>query len=490
MLLAALVLCSSITLTSNTKEAYAASNQEQVFAYLTTNLGLNAAAACGIMANIQAESSFNPNASGGGGTFYGICQWGYERKSALYSYCSENGYEASSLEGQLHYLEYEVRNSYGSLYKSLLETENDASGAYQAGYDWCYYFERPGNRESVSASRGASARDKFWPEYCDYKVLPFISYIETADGTAFEKKACIEGWAIEGSGIARVTAVVNGSAVEGKLKDRKDIAEAYPDYPDKQQGFTVEIMPKDIVDGENTATLFAYTASGEEYEIGSVTFTCTELDRTAPIVSDIQVSDVSEFGYTVTCRVSDESGISRVLFPTWTVQNGQDDLQKGWRTSELCLGVIEGDTVTYRVNVLDHNCESGDYVTHIYVYDNYENCAVAGADCKVPEGAVLFGDIDGNRAVTSADALMALRHTVGLIRLNTQQLLAGDVDGDEIVGAFDALLILRRVVNLEGKFPAETAYYSAPAADPINDADTTEPIEAEAPEDALDKTPL
>lgn len=41
---------------------YAASNEQVVFEYLTNTMGLNTAAACGAMANLEKESNFNPHA--------------------------------------------------------------------------------------------------------------------------------------------------------------------------------------------------------------------------------------------------------------------------------------------------------------------------------------------------------------------------------------------------------------------------------------------
>ena len=43
--------------------------------------------------------------------------------------------------------------------------ENTAQGAYDAGYYWCYYFEVPANRSSVSVKRGNIAKDDYFPKY-------------------------------------------------------------------------------------------------------------------------------------------------------------------------------------------------------------------------------------------------------------------------------------------------------------------------------------
>ena len=43
--------------------------------------------------------------------------------------------------------------------------ENTADGAYTAGYKFCYSYEAPANRVSSSESRGALARDTYFPRY-------------------------------------------------------------------------------------------------------------------------------------------------------------------------------------------------------------------------------------------------------------------------------------------------------------------------------------
>ena len=132
LVLAISIVLFAFPLTAN--EAAAASNADTIFEYLVGTMGLNNAAACGVLANIQCESNFNPNASGDYGTSYGICQWHNTRFTALKNYCSSNGYDYTTLIGQLHYLEYELTNSYSGVLSKLRSVSNTASGAYDAGY--------------------------------------------------------------------------------------------------------------------------------------------------------------------------------------------------------------------------------------------------------------------------------------------------------------------------------------------------------------------
>jgi hypothetical protein len=90
-------------------------------------------------------------------------------------------------------------------------------------------------------------------------------------------------------------------------------------------------------------------------------------DTEAPVISDVVVSDVSAEGYTITCTAVDNWGIYSVAFPSWTVANGQDDMDKDFFTNQL--GTRDGDKYTFRVNASDHNNEGGWYTTHIYATD-------------------------------------------------------------------------------------------------------------------------
>ncbi len=90
------------------------------------------------------------------------------------------------------------------------------------------------------------------------------------------------------------------------------------------------------------------------------------VDVTSPVISNAVVSNIDATGYTITCTVTDPSGLQKVEFPTWTVYNGQDDIL--WKN-----GTISGSKVTFRVNTADHNNEKGDYVTDIYATDKLGN---------------------------------------------------------------------------------------------------------------------
>lgn len=92
-------------------------------------------------------------------------------------------------------------------------------------------------------------------------------------------------------------------------------------------------------------------------------------DTQSPTVSNIRITNLDSTGYDVTCTVSDNVGVVRVAFPTWTIELNQDDVL--WKD-----GTISGNTATFRVKKSEHGGQSGLYATHIYAYDASGNWAI------------------------------------------------------------------------------------------------------------------
>ncbi|WP_408071584.1 phage tail tip lysozyme [Butyrivibrio sp. JL13D10] len=161
--------CSLFTPLCSVKAAslHGKSNEEKIFYFLREEMNFNNAAGSGVLANIEKESSFRTGANGDGGTSYGICQWHADRMSRLRAWCDDHGFDWHDLEGQLNYLEYELNTYYPNTLSIVRGVKNSKKGAYNAGHDWCYYFEIPADREAKSRERGELARDKYWPKYKD-----------------------------------------------------------------------------------------------------------------------------------------------------------------------------------------------------------------------------------------------------------------------------------------------------------------------------------
>ena len=150
-------VANSTTLTGDT-------TQDKIFNYLKSQ-GFNNAAISGILANIEYESGFKTTEYGDGGTSYGLCQWHNTRFTRLKNYCSSNGLDYKSLDGQLSYLVHELKTNYSSVYNSIKSVPNTKAGAYQAAEIWTRKFEVPANPDSQSRKRGSAAQSKYWSKY-------------------------------------------------------------------------------------------------------------------------------------------------------------------------------------------------------------------------------------------------------------------------------------------------------------------------------------
>ena len=133
-----------------------ASNSDQIYNYLTGNMGLNRAAAIGIMANIKRESSYRPDVYNGSSN-YGLCQWGGARYRRLMEFCNNNGLDYRTVDGQVHYIEYELNNFYTGVLSQLQSVEDSKDGAYNAGYIFAEQYEGAGPGYPEQAGESAKS---------------------------------------------------------------------------------------------------------------------------------------------------------------------------------------------------------------------------------------------------------------------------------------------------------------------------------------------
>ncbi len=118
---------------TNTNDAY-----QYIYDRLTGDYGFSRAAACGILANMSYESSFNPTV---GDYYYGLIQWGGGRRDSLVSWCNANGYEYDTIDGQLAFMYHELTGGYRATYDFLMSVPDTAQGAYDVGEYFCRYYE-------------------------------------------------------------------------------------------------------------------------------------------------------------------------------------------------------------------------------------------------------------------------------------------------------------------------------------------------------------
>lgn len=209
----------------------ASSNYEkEIFNFLIRDMKLNNAAACGVMANIYHESGFNPRRVGDGGTSYGICQWHNSRYTALRTWCKSKGYDYTTLNGQLNYLKFELSQNSSrylwngkTIYSNISKVKNTAQGAYDAAYYWCYYFEVPANRGTVSVTRGNLARNHYWPVYSKTTATASTTTQKTSI-TACKASLSAKNYTCTGKKIKPAVTVKNGTKT---LKNGTDYTVSY-----------------------------------------------------------------------------------------------------------------------------------------------------------------------------------------------------------------------------------------------------------------------
>ena len=171
------ILAAIVPLSANASSSNKDNLKTEIFSYLTDEMNLNSAAACGVMANIDEESDFNPRlviTDTNGLLSGGLCQWNGGRFSRLRAHCKEKEISYLSVEGQLSYLKKELSSkTYGYIYDYLKSVPDTAQGAYDAAHYWCYYFEIPANRYSKAISRGNAAKSKYWKTYGNKELSDF-----------------------------------------------------------------------------------------------------------------------------------------------------------------------------------------------------------------------------------------------------------------------------------------------------------------------------
>ena len=168
--------------------------------------------------------------------------------------------------------------------------------------------------------------------------------------------------------------VLQGKADAQRTDLNQNIAGDIGDY----HGYNLWI-PTDKT-GEHSYSVYAINeGAGSHVCIKEGTVNLPVRDKDGPVISDVKVTNVTNKGYDVSCKVTDPSGVDRVMFPTWTTANGQDDLLRDWNTNPKARGTQNGDTWTFHVDIADHNNEGGEYGTDIHAYDKYGNANSLGA---------------------------------------------------------------------------------------------------------------
>lgn len=224
-------------------------NEKEMFNYLTGDMGLTPAAACGIMANAYYETGFRADITSG--SYYGLFMYYSKLAEALKSWCVARGEDFSTVRGQMLYLKAMFTSNaapwdYSSLYASLKALGNTADDAYEAGYLFCVKFEKPANAEAAGEKRGDYAKTTLYPKYAG------AASAGTASGSAPSGSTAAPEWTESSSSY---TAYVTASA----LNVRKGPGTAYVSTGTVKLGTKVSVTAEAK---DSSGTTWAKLSSG------------------------------------------------------------------------------------------------------------------------------------------------------------------------------------------------------------------------------------
>ncbi len=96
-----------------------------------------------------------------------------------------------------------------------------------------------------------------------------------------------------------------------------------------------------------------------------------------------------------------------------------------------------------------------DGVEYEHIVEGYEDPYGEGRIVIVEnEESDTMGDVNGDKTVDAADALIVMRYTMGIGEIYEPNMPYADVNGDGVVDLADALLIIRYSMGLIDGFPA------------------------------------
>lgn len=282
-----------------------------------------------VVTNISGNTVYFVDCNGAGGT--NKVAWRSTTKSQISSWISQRIWETANTK----------RNGYG-----YIETQKD---------NWVRTLDGVGEKDTES------------PQISD------VTYKRTSDGYIVSCKV------IDNTGVAKVlfpTWTANN--------DQDDLDSQWATENSKSKGtrngnyytFCVKMADHNNEEGIYYTHIYAYDSAGNTSS-SSITINVYR-DTEPPVIKNVKVTQKDSLGYTIQCEVTDNKKLDRVQFPTWTAYNSQDDLCSEWNVCTKCSGTIKNNTVIFRVNISDHNNESGIYKTHIYAYDECGNNTCIG----------------------------------------------------------------------------------------------------------------
>lgn len=159
-------------------------NNEKIFLFLCNEVGLNTAAACSLLGVMSVENAANnpdllqygktwADMDAGNDAGYGILQWTNTKRyhawrfKGLAEFCTNEGYDYKTLDGQLYYLKWELEEMQYFKNLKVLETLKALPNTKEGAAKGVPFFMRTymGCANNAVAKRTTAATDVFWPKY-------------------------------------------------------------------------------------------------------------------------------------------------------------------------------------------------------------------------------------------------------------------------------------------------------------------------------------
>ena len=179
-----------------------------------------------------------------------------------------------------------------------------------------------------------------------------------------------------------------------------------------------------VVNPDHDGRLCANSTNQGVQETSSVVQTTVTMQAGETVTFDWSVSSESNYDklifYVNGTNKANISGNVGFTTYTWTATSSGVYTLK-W-SYEKDYSVNSGSDTGY----LDNVCYSGD-----------------------PGAGFLMGDVDMDGDVDANDALLAMRYSLGLVTITSEQIACGDLDGDGALTSVDALCIMRIAMGLE-----------------------------------------
>ena len=248
------------------------------------------------------------------------------------------------------------------------EAKNGASSAHT------HVEVRNGKKTSAAVSVGDPVLDNPNPySYWESVVsgtsnhLPELSVDVVQGGRG---KVHVQGWAFDPDSPSKTVEVHvyidgEGHAISAN-QERTDVNAVYG--CGNYHGFSADIATSKT--GSVSVDIYAIDNEDSSQHAGpdqsTTTITAAPADTTGPTLSNYKVTNKDSSGYTISCTVTDPSGVDHVAFKTWTTAEGESK-------ARIENGTRSGDNYTYRVKKSDHSNATKGYMTYVLAYDKCGN---------------------------------------------------------------------------------------------------------------------